>query len=173
MTDIALKYIIDWRKRLVAILPDQESTLVFIPEEKRWGMNDRSWSQIVGASTYESGRDYDDITHERAKEIYEDCPPDEWLMRESETHFCWYVRITPESEKERRKKEKKRINIMELQVIGEETYWSDNERVRVTTTKYKCPCGKGTFIYTKEHTGFDDWYTTLNCDECKNNYFSV
>ena len=172
MADKELRYIVDWRNNLLAVLPNLDSMLIFITDEKRWGVHDRTFSQIVGASIYESGRDYDDITHEKAKEIFKDCPPDGWLPRENENYYDWWVRITPESEKERIRNSKKRINRMELQVISEETYKDESSEVRKTTIVYECPCGKGKFYYTKEHTGFDDWYTSLSCDDCKKMYLT-
>ena len=172
MADKEMSYIIDWCNNLVVFIPNCEETLIFIPDENRWGMHNRSQSQIISASIHESGRDYDNITHENAKELYKDCPPDDWLPRENENVFDWFARITPKSERERIRNSKKRINRMELQIISEETYWDDSDKVRKTMTIYKCPCGKGKFHYTKEHTGFDDWYTSLSCDYCKIMYLT-
>jgi len=100
-----------------------------------------------------------------------DCPPDDWLPREGENHVFWYARITPKTEMERIQNSKKRIDRRKLKVISEERDTSG--RVTITTTIYECPCGKGKFFYTKEHTGFDDWYTSLSCDDCEKNYYSV
>ena len=171
-----LNYIIDWRGKLVLFLLDRDVALTFILNEKRWEKHDNSPKIIRGASIYESGREYDEISFEEAKAIYKDCPPDNWLPRDNEDIHEWYRRITPKPEMELKRNEKKRINMNELKVISEFTEKRDeNESCDIlqTTTIYECPCGKGRFIYKKEHTGyFDDYCSNLICDDCKEHYYS-
>jgi len=169
MADKQFRYIIDWLDRLV----EYTSLLVFIPDEKRWGEYNRSQRQIEDDDTY-GGRPYYDITPERAKEIYVDSPPDGWCRRENEDYYDWKDRITTESDRELIRNSKKRINRMKLKVISEKCEKRDEiYNVMKTTIVYECPCGKGQYIYWKEHTGFDDWGASLNCDECEKNYYSM
>jgi len=173
MAEKELSYIVDYRGDLVAFLPMSDSTLVFVPNEKRWGVYSRTQYQINGDEIYRS-TPYSEITPDRAKEIYSNCPLDEWLPREKESILDWENRITTETEKERKRNAKKIINKSELKIISEITEKCDNDSwVMKTTTVYECPCGKGKYIHWKEHTGWDDWGASLHCDECKNKYYST
>jgi len=163
MPDKNLRFIIDRFGDLVVFLSVFDAALIFIPNEKRWGKHRFSPSRMEGAATYESGNDFDNITYEKAKEIFMDCPPDKWLPYDTEDFFDWWKRITTESEKEQIRNQKIHLSIRDLKVIGKDCDES--------TTTYECPCGKGKVFYTNEHPGFDDWYISLSCDDCEKKYY--
>jgi DNA-directed RNA polymerase subunit M/transcription elongation factor TFIIS len=168
MADKNMRYI--KTNGVLVVIPDQSPTLVFIPDEKRWKKYARDERQIEDDDTY-GGISYRDISPKEAKAIYKDCPPDGFLPREDETWADWKNRITTESDRERIRNEKKLIYRNGLKVISEESKKRDESSdVWKTTIVYECPCGKGKYIYWKEHTGFDDWGASLQCDECEKYY---
>ena len=66
-------------KRLIAARPPSFTTILFREEHKDWVISPRDWAQVEGDAIYDGG-DYDRITYEEAKNIFNDIYPDEKIL---------------------------------------------------------------------------------------------
>ena len=83
MSENKLKYLYSPSKEiLVAANPQTNSAIGFNKEKNKWFDAPRAYSQIMGDSMY-NGEDWEEITPEKAENIYKDNTPDEELLNKT------------------------------------------------------------------------------------------
>jgi len=82
MSEKKLKFLYSPSKQvLVAANPQTNSAIGFYQEKNEWFVAPRDYSQMMGDAIYK-GEDWEEITPEKAKNIYKDNNPDEELLNE-------------------------------------------------------------------------------------------
>ena len=71
------------KKALIAARSPTDPTILFRQEHNDWVLCGDSYAQLTGDTIYDGG-DFNEITHEEAKNIYKDIYPDENIFDEYE-----------------------------------------------------------------------------------------